>query len=78
MDSFLLIVVHVCFVILSCLFFTNLWSPAGKGLTSCSHVLDVFFCFNHFPISCYGSGVVLDLSKFDICLFTYSLCFASK
>ena len=40
------------FDILPCLCLTTLWSPAGKGLTSC------VFCY--FSIRCPGSGVVLD------------------
>ena len=48
---------YLCFVFVmrSCLFIVALWSPAGKGLTSC-----VLLCFYHFPMWCPGSDVVLD------------------
>ena len=37
------------YVVLSCLFLAALWSPAGKGLTSCCRVCYVFLCFFTFP-----------------------------
>ena len=55
---------HLCvclvFVMLSRLFITALWSPAGKGLTS--WLLFVMFncVFCHLPMWYLGSGVVLD------------------
>ena len=47
----------LCFVsaMLSCLFITALWSPAGKGLTSWFSCVSCFLC-----MCCPGSGVVLD------------------
>ena len=47
------------------------WSPAGKGLTSGSHVFDVLLCFCHFPLQCPGLGVYLIVSIPDICLLPY-------
>ena len=46
--SFLLVMLHVgvCCVVLSCLFFVALWSPAGKALTSWPSCL---LCFVTFP-----------------------------
>ena len=51
---------HLCylclvFVMLSRLFIAVLWSPKGKGLTSCI-LLVMFFCY--FPIRYPGAGVV--------------------
>ena len=45
---------HLCFVfvfnILSCLFLTALWSPAGKGLTSWLYCVWCFLCVRvNFP-----------------------------
>ena len=53
---------HLCylclvFVMLSRLFIAVLWSPKGKGLTSCI-LLVMFLC--NFPIRYPGAGVVLD------------------
>ena len=49
-------VIYVSLFLLSCLFITALWSPAGKE----SLVGDVFLYFCHFPIWYLGSGVVFD------------------
>ena len=50
---------YLCFVsvMLLCLFIAALWSPAGKGLTSC---VWCFLVLCHFPMWCPGAGVVLD------------------
>ena len=60
------------FVLLSCLFISALWSPAGKGLFSwLALVCDVYLCFCHFPMWYPGSGVVIDLSIPDLCHLSY-------
>ena len=53
---------YLCFVfaLLSCLFIAALWSPTGKGLASWLSCVLCFIVFCHFPLLCYGSGVVLD------------------
>ena len=58
MDHFYLLC--FVFVMLSCLFNTALWPPAGKGLTSWLSYVWCFVVFHHFPVWCPGSGVVLD------------------
>ena len=52
MDSFL----HLYFVLV-CPFLAALWSPAGKGLTSC---MRCFLAFLSLPAWCAGSDVVFD------------------
>ena len=56
---------HFCylyfvFVMHSCLFSAALWSPAGKGLTSCLSCVLSFVVFCHFFVWYPASGVVLD------------------
>ena len=52
--------IFLVFVMLSPLFIAALWSPAGKGLTSCLLFM-MFNCdFGHFLMWYRGSGVVLD------------------
>ena len=47
------------FVMLSRMFIATLWSPEGKGLTSCLlFVMFIVFCY--FPIWYPRTGVVLD------------------
>ena len=53
---------HV-FVILSRLFIAVLWSPAGKGLTTC-----------HFPMWYPWSGVVLDFVSYLAYFFVLGPC----
>ena len=48
-------------VILSCLFLVALWSPAGKGLTPCPLVCDVFSNFVTFPY-----GVLIQMWYFIV------------
>ena len=50
----------LCLVLLmlSRLFIAALWSPAGKGLTSCL-LLVIFIVFCYFTLWYPGSGVVL-------------------
>ena len=64
--SFVDLFCYLCFVsvMLSCQFIAALWSPAWKGLTSCSLVCDVFLCFCHFLKWCPWSGGVLDCVDF--------------
>ena len=56
---------HLCYfyfvsVALSCLFIIDLWSTAGKGLTSCmSCVSEIFLYFCQFLMCCPESVVVL-------------------
>ena len=47
------------FLMLRRLFIAALWSPAGKGLTSCL-LLVIFIVFLLFSMWYPGSGVVLD------------------
>ena len=63
---------YLCFVsvMLSCLFIVALWSPARKGLASWLSCV-VFSVFCHFPMWCFGSGMVLDLSILDLWLLPY-------
>ena len=51
------VLTSIVFVMLSCLFIAALWSPEGKGLTSC---LWCFLWCCYFPIWCPVTGVVLD------------------
>ena len=46
-------------IMLSRLFITDLWSPAGKGLVSW-----LLFVMPNFPMWYTGSGVVIDLTDF--------------
>ena len=48
------------FVMLLCLVYAALLSPAGEGLIFWLLWLLCLFCFCHFPTWCPGSGVVLD------------------
>ena len=61
---------YACFVrvMLSCLFIAALWSPAGKGLTSCSLVCDVLCVFVTFPCGILGQVWYLIVSIPDLCL----------
>ena len=64
---------HLCylcpvFVILSRLFIANLWSPAGKGLTS-SLVGDVYCILVTFPCGILGQVMYLIVSIPDPCCF---------
>ena len=56
---------------LSCLFLKALWSPVGKGLTSWSHVCDVFSCFVTFPcgVLCWMWYLIVSIP--DLCLLPY-------
>ena len=67
--SFLLFVFRV---ILSCMFHTALWSPAGKGLTSWFSC-DVFLYFRHFLIWCSGLGLVHVFDCMDPRHLSYTL-----
>ena len=49
-----------CQLLCICLFFAALWSPAGKGLNSWLSCVLCFLVFCHFPIWCFGSGMVND------------------
>ena len=72
---------HLCFSVLCLLclcvrlFICALWSPAGKGLTSClSFVVSNCMSLSHwYP----GSGVVLDCIDF-FSLHHYLLCYEIK
>ena len=57
-DQFCYLCFVFVFVILSCLFFEALWSPAGKGRTSWLSVVWYFCVLCHFPIWCPVTGVV--------------------
>ena len=64
---------YLCFVsvMVSCMFISALWSPAGTGLPLGSLVCAVFLCFCHFPMWCSVSGVVLDCIEPNLCLLHY-------
>ena len=57
MDNFVVCVVCLSIVILSCVFLAALWSPAGKGLTSW---LSCMFCFLVF-FSCFPICVLIHI-----------------
>ena len=62
MDSFCYLYFMFIFVMLSCLFFSALWPPTGKELTSCfSCVLYLVLHFCHFPMWCSGSGGAISM-----------------
>ena len=67
---------HLCylclvFVMLSCLFITALWSPAGKGLTSWL-LFAMFNCvFVTFPCVILGQVWYLIVSISDLCRLSY-------
>ena len=72
--------VHICFLclvflMLSRLFIAVLWSPAGKGLTSCLLLVMFIVCFCYFPLWYPGSGVVLDLPSFLLLFHLRAICF---
>ena len=64
MEKVKIYVLCFVFVMLSCLLSAVLWSPAGRGLTSCMWCFR-YFC--HFPMWCPGTSVVLD------CINSWSL-----
>ena len=55
---------RLVFVMLSRLFIAALWSPAGKGLTSCLSFVMFYCVFCHFSMWCPGADVVLDCMEF--------------
>ena len=55
---------------LSPLFIAALWSPAGKGLTSCLFLV-TFIVFCYFPMWYPESDVVLDCSSPDVWRLSY-------
>ena len=66
---------HLCylcpvFVMLSCLFISALWSPAGKGLTSWISFY-VLLCFVTFPCGILGQVWYLIVSIPDLCHLSY-------
>ena len=65
---------HLCyfvFVVLSCLFMTALWSPAGKGLTSW-RLFVMFNCvFVTFSCGILGQVWYLIVSIPDLCHLSY-------
>ena len=67
---------HLCylclvFVMLSRLFITAMWSPAGKGLTSCL-LFVMFNCvFVAFPCGILGQEWHLIVSIPDLCCLPY-------
>ena len=56
-------------VVVSYLFFAAVWSTAGERAGLLARLCDVCLYFCHLPMLCPGSGVVLDLSIYDNCLF---------
>ena len=70
---FLLILFVIYLLCLSCFLVSSL-QPCGqllgKGWPLGSLVCDVCLYFCHLPMLCPGSGVVLDLSISDNCLFS--------
>ena len=67
-----IICVFLClvFLMLSHLITAALWSPAGKGLTSCS-VGDVYYIFVTFPFGILGQLWYLIVSFPDLCRLSY-------
>ena len=67
---------HLCYLclvfdILSCLFITALWSPAGKGMT-CWLLFVIFKCdFVTFPCGIVGQAWYLIVSVSDLCHLSY-------
>ena len=55
---------------LSRLFIAALWSPAGKGLTSCS-VGDIYYILVTFPCGILGQAWYLIVSFPDLCPLSY-------
>ena len=67
---------HLCylcfvFVMLLRLFFAALWSPAGKGLTSCLMFVMFNCVFNTFPCGILGKVWYLIVSISDLCRLSY-------
>ena len=66
----------LCFSVLcllcicACLFVDDVWSPAGKGLTSWVSFV-VSNCVCHFPIDTLGQVWYLSVNISDLCTFTY-------
>ena len=52
------------------LFICSLWSPAGKGLTSCLSFVVSNCEFFHFPIGILGQVWYLTVSIPDLCTLT--------
>ena len=59
------------FIMLYYLFLAVLLSPAGKGLTSCLSVCDVFLCFVTFQNGVSGQEWYFIVSIPDLCLRPY-------
>ena len=67
---------HLCylclvFVMFSRLFIAALWSPAGKGLTSCLSFVMFNCVIVSFPCGILGQVWYLIVSVFDICHISY-------
>ena len=58
-------------VMLSCLFFAALWSPAGTGLTSWLSLRDIFFRFATFLCGFLGQVWHLIASITELCFLPY-------